>query len=133
MSFVYENNIRAVVVAADLQRVPEGRAYLEVEALPPLEEGGRFRINWEAGTVEAVPGEEAVPVPPDASRLREDAYNAERLIQWPAGSGELLTVTEASAKWCYYLAEGDIVTADALTVLIAAAKEEIREKYPDET
>ena len=62
------------------------------------------------------------------SELREQAYNSDPAIAW---CGAMLTVTEAAQKWAYYAAEGDTAKMDALTNLIAAAKAEIREKYPD--
>ena len=62
------------------------------------------------------------------SELREQAYNTDPIIPW---GGAMLTVTEAAQQWSYYAAEGDAAKTDALTNLIAAAKAEIREKYPD--
>lgn len=62
------------------------------------------------------------------SELREQAYNTDPIIPW---GGSMLTVTEAAQKWQYYAAEGDTAKMDALTALIAAAKAEIRAKYPD--
>ena len=62
------------------------------------------------------------------SVLREQAYNTDLVIQW---CGAMLTVTEAAQKWQYYAAEGNAAKMDALTALIAAAKAEIRAKYPD--
>ena len=81
--------------------------------------------------------EEPVPDPPIApatepeptpARLRENAYNTEKVIAW---DGEKLTVTEASQKWQYYAAEGNTEKSSMLTALIAEAKETIRAKYPD--
>ena len=43
----------------------------------------------------------------------------------------MITVTEASQLWQYYFVEGN-PKADELTVLIAQAKEVIRNNYPDE-
>lgn len=59
---------------------------------------------------------------------REDAYRTETAVVW---GGELLTVTEAAQLWQYYAAEGS-TKADELQVLIAAAKKQIRERYPEE-
>ena len=59
---------------------------------------------------------------------REQAYNGEHIIQW---DGSMLTVTEAAQLWQYYAAEGRTDKTDALTVLIAAAKAEIRGKWPE--
>ena len=59
---------------------------------------------------------------------REQAYNTDPVIPW---NGSMLTVTQAAQQWQYYAAEGRTDKTDALTALIAAAKAEIREKYPD--
>ena len=71
-----------------------------------------------------------VPTPPEptASEKREYAYNNEPIVEW---DGKMLTVTQAALKWEYYAAEGSSV-ADELTVLIAAAKAEIRARYPED-
>lgn len=58
---------------------------------------------------------------------REDAYNQEAVIEW---DGERLTVTAAAQLWQYYAAEGNGKAAE-LQVLIVAAKQAIRERYPD--
>lgn len=60
---------------------------------------------------------------------REQAYNTEPCVAW---DGAMLTVTEAAQRWAYYAAEGRSDKTDALTVLIAAAKASIRERWPDE-
>lgn len=78
--------------------------------------------GWTAGEM---PEPEPEPTP---AEKREEAYNTEKLIEW---DGKTLTVTEAATLWQYYAAEGS-ETADELTALIAAAKQTIREKYPDE-
>ncbi len=62
------------------------------------------------------------------AQQREAAYNTQPIIEW---EGELLTVSQAAQKWMYYAAE-DNAKADELTALIAAAKQTIREQYPDE-
>ena len=72
----------------------------------------------------------APPAPEPAAQLRQRAYETERLIHWP-NEGTLLTVTEAAQQWQYYAAEGSAGKAEALTALIAAAKEDIRGRYPD--
>lgn len=61
------------------------------------------------------------------AELREEAYNMEKVIEW---EGNMLTVTEAAQLWQYYAAEGN-EKANALTGLIADAKAQIRQKYPD--
>lgn len=62
------------------------------------------------------------------SELREQAYNTDQTIPW--GSA-MLTVTQAAQQWAYYAAEGHTDKTDALTALIAAAKEKIRAEWPD--
>ena len=71
--------------------------------------------------------EPVVPVLTPAEQ-REEAYNTQAVIEW---DGEMLTVTQAATKWQYYAAEGS-AKADELQVLIATAKQTIREQYPDE-
>lgn len=72
---------------------------------------------------------EPVTATPSPAQQREEAYNTQPIIEW---DGELLTVTQAAQKWQYYAAEGDTAKAEELTALIAAAKQTIREQYPDE-
>lgn len=73
----------------------------------------------------------SIPTPkdPTQAQLREEAYNTQVIIKW---HGEMLTVTQAAQQWQYYAAEGDTAKTDELTALIAAAKETIREQWPDE-
>ncbi|MBR2934921.1 MAG: hypothetical protein IKB79_05020 [Oscillospiraceae bacterium] len=78
-------------------------------------------------TNEPEPVEPVTPVLTPAQQ-REEAYNTQPIIEW---DGELLTVTQAAQKWQYYAAEGS-ARADELQALIAAAKQTIREQYPDE-
>lgn len=62
-----------------------------------------------------------------SSELREESYKTESVIEW---DDNMLTVDAANALYLCYLAEGS-EKADQLQVLIAEAKAEIREKYPD--
>ena len=64
-----------------------------------------------------------------ASGKRETAYDTEFVIEW---ENEMITVTKASQIWQYYAAEGNTAKTDELTALIAEAKANIREQYPDE-
>lgn len=64
---------------------------------------------------------------PTPAERREEAYNTLEVVAW---DGETITVTAAAQLWQYYAAEGSD-KADALTGLIAEAKEKIREIYPD--
>lgn len=75
------------------------------------------------------PAEETAPAPEmTPAEQRERAYDTEPCVAW---GGEMLTVTQAAQQWAYYSAEGNAAKTDALTALIAAEKEKIREKYPD--
>lgn len=71
----------------------------------------------------------AIPADPEptAAELREIAYNTEPCIEW---EGNMITVTQAAQLWQYYAAENN-AKAEQLTVLIAAAKAEIRERIHD--
>jgi len=105
---------------------------VEAERLPfgePDPETGEIQLvmtmtKW-------TPGEIPAPVEPELTpaQQREEAYNTQPIIEW---DGELLTVTEAAQKRQYYAAEGDTAKTEELTALIAAAKQSIREQYPDE-
>ncbi len=69
------------------------------------------------------------PTPsPSPSEQREAAYNTQAVVEWDSC---LLTVTEAAQLWQYYAAEGNEKAAQ-LQDLIAAAKQTIREQFPDE-
>lgn len=74
--------------------------------------------------------QEPVPVPRELTpaEQRELAYDTEPVIEW---GGEMLTVTDAAQVWAYYAAEGRIDKTEQLTALIAAAKADIRAKWPD--
>ena len=75
--------------------------------------------------------DDPVVVVPDKkipAKQREEAYNTQPIVEW---EGEQLTVTQAATKWQYYAAEGS-AKADELQVLIATAKQTIREQYPEE-
>lgn len=67
-------------------------------------------------------------IPFTNAELREKAYETEKLVNF---ENEILTVDEANKKWQEYQAEGNTKSTE-LTVLISAAKNRIREQYPDE-
>lgn len=75
-----------------------------------------------------IPETKTEPVTPAPSEQREEAYNTQPIVEW---EGQMLTVTQAAQKWQYYAAEGS-AKADELQALIGAAKQSIREQYPDE-
>ena len=62
------------------------------------------------------------------AQKREDAYNGEAAVKW---ENKTLTVTEAAQLWQYYAAEGS-GKAELLQSVISAAKQAVRERYPDE-
>lgn len=74
---------------------------------------------------------EPVPVSRELTpaEKRELAYNTNLVIEWDS---DMLTITQAAQQWTYYAAEGRTDKTDKLTALIAAAKQAIREQYPDE-
>ena len=76
--------------------------------------------KWTAGEIPA-------PIEPTPAKMREKAYNTQKLIEWDGG---MLTVTDAATLWQYYAAEGS-EKADMLSALIAEAKAKIRRQYAD--
>lgn len=122
MKFIYtidnENNARR------LGATNENCLTVEQEGFPIKEEHPDCKalLKW---SEELGVHWEYVPIPP--SELREKAYETEHNIEW---GGDMLTVDEANKLWAAYSAEGNSRAAD-LGALIAAAKAEIRERYPD--
>lgn len=117
-------------------KIFEAAGYLPVVETPCPEDSGYYVSGWEKQDGKIVqtwtkadpPAEEAAAVLTPA-RQREQAYNTVPIVQW---DGSLLTVTQAAQQWAYYAAEGDTAKTDALTTLIAQAKQTIREQYPDD-
>jgi len=116
--------------------------FLPVEDTPYPDDGGYYLSHWEEQDCKIVrvwsevvlpePEPEPKPIPtPELTpaQKREQAYNTEPVIEW---DGNFLTVTQAAQQWAYYAAEGDEYKSGALTALIARAKQDIRERYPDE-
>jgi hypothetical protein len=66
-------------------------------------------------------------IPLTGEEKREKAYRTEKSISY---DGMDLTVDEANAYWQMYMAEGSN-KASGITALIAAAKADIRARYPD--
>ena len=93
-----------------------------------------LRQTFEGGVLMLTNTPESISVPESGTPLltpaqqREEAYNTQPLVEW---DGDMLTVTQAAQKWQYYAAEGS-AKADELQTLITAAKQTIREQYPDE-
>lgn len=113
--------------------VPEGWAVIPEDMDTPNFPFGEVEVA-EVDSVMTVtkwmPGEVPAPevVAPTPTQQREEAYNAQPIVEW---EDALLTVTQAAQKWQYYAAEGS-AKADELQVLIATAKQTIREQYPEE-
>ena len=90
------------------------------------EQDGQIVQVW---TETEPPAEETTPAPEmTPTEQRERAYDTELCVVW---GSDMLTVTQAAQQWVYYAAEGRTDKTGTLTALIAAAKAEIREKYPD--
>ena len=108
--------------------IPVEKWYGEELASQCLEAPDEVDQNW---IYDQETGEFSAPAldQPTPAQLREEAYNTQGIISF---GGEMLTVTQASQKWQYYAAEGNTAKTDELTALIAAAKETIREQWPDE-
>ncbi len=66
-------------------------------------------------------------IPLTSEEKREKAYRTEKIISY---KGMDLTVDEANVYWQMYMAEGSDKAND-ITALIAAAKADIRARYPD--
>lgn len=110
--------------------VPEGWAVIPESMDTPNFPFGDIEVEEIDGVMTVtkwIPGELPAPIQPTPSELREQAYNNDRIIEW---EDSMITVTEASQKWQYYASEGSN-KANELQSLIAAAKEKIREQYPD--
>ena len=107
--------------------VPESEDGTEVYYTSHWEEqdGKIVRVWTETDPPEPV----TVPQELTPSEHREQAYNTVASVEW---DGDMLTVTQAAQQWQYYAAEGRTDKTDKLTALIAAAKQAIREQYPDE-
>lgn len=109
--------------------VPEPEEGTEVYYTSHWEEqdGKIVRVWTETGP----PEPETVPVSRELTpaEKRKLAYNTNLVIEW---ASDMLTITQAAQQWTYYAAEGRTDKTDKLTALIAAAKQAIREQYPDE-
>ena len=113
----------------NFRTIPDGWALIPDGVVTENFPFGEFtteQINGVATLTSWTPGVCVEPVL-TPSELREQAYNTEAVIEW---DGEMITVTQASQLWQYYATEGS-EKASVLTALVAAAKQEIRSKYPD--
>ena len=116
--------VRSKKSGSDVYLIPANATSIQ----PPVYDAEKEIPVWN-GTeweIQELPITPVVPKTP--SQLREEAYNTEQVVLWDSSN---LTVTEASMKWQYYAAEGSEKAAQ-LQILIAEAKEAIRNRYPDE-
>ena len=117
--------------AADWCVVPEGMLPLENFPYGDITyseiEGQNILTSW---TPRSIP-EPPTPPEPTPEELRRRAYESEPIIEWPAESGELITVDQANQLYLDYFAEGNQGVCTSLQTLIANAKTEIRNRYPD--
>lgn len=102
--------------------IPESIVIPETFPFVDIEVYGKTVVAMTAGTVPE-------PEQPSPAKLREEAYNANAIIDW---NGEMLTVTQAAQLWQYYSAEGASGKTLELTQLISEAKATIRKQYHDE-
>lgn len=103
-----------------------GAAFAELCMEAPDEVNQNWLYNPETGVFVEPVAVETEPINP--AQQREEAYNTQAVIEW---GNDMLTVTQAAQLWQYYAAEGDYEKTDELTGQIAAAKQTIREQYPD--
>ena len=91
--------------------------------LTQISNAGEFILSNESFAFDTIP--EGTP-----AESREYAYETVRCIEY---GDEKITVDQANKLYLQYLAEGDTERTSELTILIAAAKSEIRNQYPDVT
>ena len=137
--------------------IPEGWAWLpESVATPDVEgypyadittkkvrkdsapDGMDIRLFGTRDEIDVVTSWSPLPIPeppapyePTPAEKRKQAYETEQIINWPENSTEMITVDEANQLWLDYTAEGKDEVASKLRDLIALAKADIRERYPD--
>lgn len=123
------DNQEIMGVAPETFPIPDGWAIIPEDMETPGFPFGEITVDDSTPPVVTswTPGEMPEPETLTPAQQRENAYNTEAIIEWDGG---MITVTEAAQLWQYYAAEGN-EKADMLTALIAQAKAEIREKYPD--
>lgn len=109
------------LIRADMQHDSNAVKVMQVEELPEDCKPTYFVYNPETQSLQ--------PRYTTGAEKREIAYETEAIIEW---QGDIITVDDGNRLWSAYTAEGKVAIAQELTALIAAAKEQIREKYPDE-
>ena len=65
------------------------------------------------------------------AELRKDAYESCLTVEFPAGSGKLVTFDDAAKMYNSYHAVGDAATAAYLQEQLIDAKRRIKEMFPD--
>ena len=138
----------------DVVDIPEGWAWLpETVATPGVEnypyadiitekirkdaapDGMDIQLFGDRDEIDVITSWSPLPAPkppePAPAEKRKHAYETEQIINWPENSIEMLTVDQANQLWLDYTAEGKDEVANKLRDLIALAKADIRERYPD--
>lgn len=116
---------------SDRKIIPEGWAIVACETpnfpfgIPTFE-----TINDIETVVAWEPIDIPTPIEPvlTPKELREKAYETDKIISW---DDSMLTVDEAEDLFMKYFAEGKEEVYSVLRDLISAAKDYIREQYPD--
>ena len=111
--------------------MPMGR-YKKIVEAPYPDDGNLYVSKWEETSKEIirvwveVPRPEPEPLTP--VEQRELAYETELICEY--GNG-VYTVDYMNKLWYEYSAEGNVEKAEEIQQIIAEAKAEIRERYPD--
>lgn len=116
-----DHDTHFVLTKADMQHDENAVSVMQFDELPEDCKPGYWVYNSETRALE--------PRYVTGAELRENAYETEAIIDW---QGDKITVDDANRLWYAYTAEGKVAIAQELTALIAGAKQEIREKFPDE-
>ena len=97
---------------------------------PYPSDGKSYTMSWKetAKQIKKVWTRVPDPAPLTPSEQREKAYQEELICKY--GNG-IYTVDYMNKLWYEYSAEGNTEKVNEITEIIAAAKAEIREKYPD--
>ena len=109
------------LIRADLQHDENAVQVMQFDELPEDCKPNYWIYNSETQVLE--------PRYTTGAQKREVAYENDPLIEW---GGDKITVDDGNRLWQAYTAEGKVATAQELTALIAFAKEQIRELYPDQ-
>lgn len=113
--------------------VLESLLYKKVIDTPFPDDGKQYTFTWHetSSVIEKVwtPIPDPQPEPLTPAQQRELAYETELICPW--GNG-LYTVDYMNDLWAKYSAEGNEEIASEIQEIIAAAKADIRQRYPDD-